>query len=373
MEAKDIYESSTALEAEQIEKQFNNIQQIAKDFIDAQEDVNKQTVNFTTQLKEQIQKWHKRKNQLTKNKSSEEIINNEYESYLNKRTTIKTKHDFNKLKSIILEAQKKAIKFHQEINHILGQEVVTAYVYVDEKGDILAPTVYKITDISDFLRVDISKTGDLIVRYRNSKEWLDNIDNAMNMFTENEKNELLDYTYNEICNRYKTHKVKRGLACILWIDPYTGTWTENGYLVSTLGSINQTYVGWLLGHEIFKCRNIPEDNIEKFMSSIGDVTNLSGALYGDFTVGNLQIAVKSLGASVMGNQQLLEMAKKIKLKTTFSEIFEYLKSTKEQHKKEEERINLSFKEAEEKIVKKAIAKYELDNIESIKSNYKIFI
>jgi len=57
-------------------------------------------------------------------------------------------------------------------------------------------------------------------------------------------------------------------------------------LVSSFGSINEAYATLLL-HEHFIHTNVPEDNMEQFMSYVMKVTNLSGTLEGDTTINNM--------------------------------------------------------------------------------------
>jgi len=61
------------------------------------------------------------------------------------------------------------MKFQEYLNAALGQEVVTAYVWVGAKG---VPETYLIQDMSDFLKVDVDRYGNVVVRYKNNARLL---------------------------------------------------------------------------------------------------------------------------------------------------------------------------------------------------------
>jgi len=61
------------------------------------------------------------------------------------------------------------MKFQEYLNAALGQIVATTYVWVGSKG---VPETYVINNMSDFLKVDVDRYGNVIVRYRNNAKML---------------------------------------------------------------------------------------------------------------------------------------------------------------------------------------------------------
>jgi len=238
--------------------------------------------NFETQLKHTIKTWHEFKASCQQN--GEEYKNTtQYDQYLKDRARIRSESLSAQTKQEILDTYILAMQFQEYLNAALGQQIATTYVWVGAKG---IPETYVIHDMSKFLKLDVDKYGNVVVRYRNNLNMLKSHAQKIEASIQTNENfnyALLKSTYHTTFERYNSHKVAKGGAYILWLYPYEGQkW--NGVYVSSFGSINEVYATLLL-HEHFNPNNIPEDNMEQFMNEVLNVTNLSGTLEGDTTVG----------------------------------------------------------------------------------------
>jgi len=61
------------------------------------------------------------------------------------------------------------MQFQDYLNAALGQLVTTAYVW---SGAAKIPETYVIHDMSDFLKADVDRYGNVVVRYRNNARLL---------------------------------------------------------------------------------------------------------------------------------------------------------------------------------------------------------
>ena len=342
---KTILQASTSEETETIKEGYQIIIKTAKQFNEKYTRMMELTSNFQNELKHLIKSWHSFKSNCQKN-GQEYKNTTEYDEYLRSRAKIRRENFSTQIQDQILETYKLAMQFQDYLNAALGQLVTTAYVW---SGAAKIPETYVIHDMSDFLKADVDRYGNVVVRYRNNARLLrqhaQKIENLIKQDNPHFKYELLKSTYQEIANRFSTYKLSGGRGSyILWLYPYEGQkW--NGVLVSSFGSINEAYSTMLL-HEHFDPTNVPQDNIEQFMSYVLGVTNLSGTLQGDTTVGQAEIAVKSKGATTLSIEQLFQMAKDIvNLKlNNFNAIQQYLNKKKKENKEAESSINRSLKE-----------------------------
>ena len=342
---KTILQASTSEETETIKEGYQIIIKTAKQFNEKYIRMMELTSNFQNELKHLIKSWHSFKSNCQKN-GQEYKNTTEYDEYLRSRAKIRRENFSTQIQDQILETYKLAMQFQDYLNAALGQLVTTAYVW---SGAAKIPETYVIHDMSDFLKADVDRYGNVVVRYRNNARLLrqhaQKIENLIKQDNPHFKYELLKSTYQEIANRFSTYKLSGGRGSyILWLYPYEGQkW--NGVLVSSFGSINEAYSTMLL-HEHFDPTNVPQDNIEQFMSYVLGVTNLSGTLQGDTTVGQAEIAVKSKGATTLSIEQLFQMAKDIvNLKlNNFNAIQQYLNKKKKENKEAESSINRSLKE-----------------------------
>lgn len=344
-ETQTILNASTSNQAEILKQAYNAIHKLAISFNDTYINVMRELEIFENDLKNIIKSWHNFKASCLQGGVAFKDTN-EYDEYLKNRAQVRSKIFSNEMQQKILNMTSLAMKFQQYINAALGQKVATAYVWVNTRG---IPETYVIHDMSQFLKTDIDRYGNIIVRYKNNAELLRNhtqkIQNLIKQDSINFKYSILKSTYKTAFDRYHRYPTKKGGSFILWLYPYGGQkW--NGVYVSSFGSINEAYATLLL-HEHFNPIDTPEDNMEQFMSAVMDVTNLSGTLQGDTTVGQMQVAIKSKNATTLSIEQLYNIAQGlIKNKfNNFSEIKNYLINIKMSNRDVQQQINKSLKES----------------------------
>ncbi len=303
---------------------------------------------FQLGLKNLIKEWHKIKRSLVK-KDEDYKQTSQYIEYLNQRSNFLKEHFTNEFKDTVLNIYFLAFKIQECLNAALGQQVITAYVF-QENGEI-APQVLLSTNMQDFLKVDVSSSGNIILRYRENQENLNNhIEKLQELVRVDDKNNnnyhKLINTYNKVHTRYKNYPVKRKRGSyILWLYPNGGQkW--NGVYVSSFGSVNEAYVYYLFNIDIFNPRIIQEDDMELFMNYLLiNVTNESGILSGDFQNNLMEVAVKSANASTLSLKQIYNLVVKLKKQkiNNFQEIMNFLKKEKDRLEKKARPINKSLK------------------------------
>ena len=122
--------------------------------------------------------------------------------------------------------------------------------------------------------------------------------------------------YKEILKRAsiskKTHKEKSKVLILWQIGPgkKAGSYTWDGVVAMNIGDIREIYLKFIYNNKKWKEINI-EKNVEEFMIEVLKVDNVSGALVGDFKADDFEIAAKSLNATLLKYQQLLDIAREI--------------------------------------------------------------
>lgn len=337
-----ILEATTPIESSTFQQNYTEIIKEAKNFNKKYQITLKKMLAFEEQLKIVIQDWHKTK--AFYQSSGENYKNsNEYIDYLKTRRILREQYFNKQIQEQILNTYKLALQFQKDINKVLGQKVITAYVWVNSKG---IPETYLIEDMSDFLKLDLDRYGNITSRYRQNVKLLRQHAKKVEADIKDSdhfKFKELQTSYNEIFKRYNSHKVKKGSgAYVLWLNPKGGQkW--HGALVSSFGSINEAYANILL-HEDFNPTEVSEDHIEQFMNIVLNVTNLSGTLEGDITIKDIEYAVKSNQASTLSIQQLYEISEDIinnKL-DNYDKIYKYLIDKKHKNKQKEQKINVNL-------------------------------
>ena len=358
-ETQTILNASTSNQAEILKQAYNVINKLAISFNDTYINVTRELEIFENDLKNIIKSWHNFKASCLQGGVAFKNTN-EYDEYLKNRTQVRSKIFSNEMQQKILNMTSLAMKFQQYINAALGQKVATAYVWVNTKG---IPETYVIHDMSQFLKTDIDRYGNIVVRYKNNAELLRNhtqkIQNLIKQDSINFKYSILKSTYKTAFDRYHRYPTKKGGSFVLWLYPYSGQkW--NGVYVSSFGSINEAYATLLL-YEHFNPTDTPEDNMEQFMSAVMGVTNLSGTLQGDTTVGQMQVAIKSKNATILSIEQLYNIAQGlIKNKfNNFSEIKNYLINIKMSNRDIQQQINKSLKESLKQITDQYVNEKEV--------------
>lgn len=200
-----------------------------------------------------------------------------------------------------------ANKFQNIINEVIGQKVVTIYVY-ENNG---VADLYEIKN-NEVLKFDVTSRGyNFVGRYNPN---LNDLQNAMSKLSFDDEPfqfnlEGLKNTYRETLFRYRTSR-KHNNRIVLWQNPQT-VWHHA--FISGEGDINEAYATVILQNNrtpSFNNLNI-ELNIEEFITVILNITNESGMLSGDVTIGNIEYAIKSANASTLGISQLKKLAKEI--------------------------------------------------------------
>lgn len=353
-----ILQASTKAQAEAVQKSYSILNDSINTFIENYELAYQEINAFQNGLKEIIKNWHRIKNSLiisTQNYKE----SSQYLEYIKLRQSFMEKNFNERLKKITLDIYLLAFKIQQYLNAALGQKVVTAYVF-QQHGEI-APRVLLSTNMEDFLKVEVSSSGNLILRYRQDQENLrrhiEKLQEQLPVKNEDQHYQKLITAYNKAHSRYTNFplKNKRG-SYVLWLYPYGGQkW--NGIHVSSFGSINEAYAYFLFNLENFNPTNISEDDMEKFMNHLlTNVTNESGLLAGDFKNNLMEIAVKSADASVLGIKQIYILVKKIQKQKiqNFEGIVKFLQKEKEKNANKAKPINKSLKTSLQNIADKYV-------------------
>ena len=353
-----ILQASTKAQAEAVQKSYSILNDSINTFIKNYELAYQEINAFQNGLKEIIKNWHRIKNSLIiSTQNYKESF--QYLEYIKSRQSFMEKNFNERLKKITLDIYLLAFKIQQYLNAALGQKVATAYVF-QQHGEI-APKVLLSTNMEDFLKVEVSSSGNLVLRYRQDQENLrrhiEKLQEQLPVKNEDQHYQKLITAYNKAHSRYTNFplKNKRG-SYVLWLYPYGGQkW--NGVHVSSFGSINEAYAYFLFNLENFNPTNISEDDMEKFMNHLlTNVTNESGLLAGDFKNNLMEIAVKSADASVLGIKQIYILVKKIQKQKiqNFEGIVKFLQKEKEKNANKARPINKSLKTSLQNIADKYV-------------------
>lgn len=351
---KMILQASTSAQVKVLQDSYKIIIQSALQLINKYHIMIQQVSNFEIALKHTIKAWHSFKANCLKNGMAYKNTT-QYDIYLKERLKIRQQKLSEQIKQGIIETYQLAMQFQEYLNAALNQTIATTYVWVGSNG---MPQTYVIHDMSDFLKVDVDRYGNIVVRYRNNIQMLRQHTEKIEKLIQEDKKDFnyasLKSTYQTAYIRFNKYKKHNGGAYILWLYPYSGQkW--NGVFVSSFGSINEAYATILL-HQHFTHSNVPEDNMEQFMNYVMQVTNLSGTLEGDTTVNNMQMAIKSNQATTLSIEQLYNIAQDIiknKL-NNFQAIQKYLIQKKKQNKEAEHSINISLKQTLQNIADNTI-------------------
>lgn len=232
------------------------------------------------------------------------------------------KEEFNKFMNEVLNFQK-------DLNTFLGQQIKIIYVYSNKDGSNVK--LFEIDNSADHLTQSFaSKGGGLKARYKNlSQTTLNSIG------TEYIKDQSLvaglNRAYSETIWRARYGKKKRQSNNILLLWKPLGDWKE--MWISSEGDINESYASFYLREDFINANNI-ETLLDKFLTSSPSgvlyVDNISGLLEGDVSVGNIEYAIKSKGASTLGYKQTIDLANIISSMNDQEITEEFLKGIKKQ-------------------------------------------
>lgn len=204
-----------------------------------------------------------------------------------------------------------AFEYHEQLNEILGQKVVTVIVLPNKQGE---PELFPITKEEIFNNKilnyeETSKTARLSARFKVSSNQLKNAGiNAINRddlkINDNLNVSNLNATYKTVLERFDKYK-----RLVLWFFP--NGWKHSK--VSARGDIAEAYSMFFLKQSEYNFQSSnKEENIDYFMVlGVQEVDNVSGLLQGDVSSGQYEFAIKSADASYMSIQQMIPLAEEI--------------------------------------------------------------
>lgn len=236
----------------------------------------------------------------------------------------------------IKKLYKESFKFQEQVNKALGQNIKMMYVY-ENKG---IPEIYEMKS-EKFLKFGYSSSNKIKGYYEFTKKQLESRAFQKMEIADNVNFDLnnLNITYQEIVKRYQDNK-KSKLYAITWEYPLKHWNIMN---IASKGDINEAYASIVINNRAeLTFKNDLEKNIDDFAKEISKVTNLSGLLQGDITLGDIEYGIKSAGAMTLGLNQIYLLAQEILLSTNYS--IQDLKN-KQQEFRDKERARNSIQQA----------------------------
>lgn len=201
-----------------------------------------------------------------------------------------------------------AFNFQHKLNEILGQKVQMIFVWRDRYGHV---ETYEV-DEKDIIKFDYNKLHQLTGRFGNiSKDLRKSLTPLEKQLAQTDQIEQwiagLQSAYNETSWRYEY-----GTKGLVLFKDESQNWVP--FFVSAQGDINEGYAAALVSDMSNPANwgsNIEWQVATFLMEWVANVDNQSGLLRGDITVGNIEYAVKSAGASTLGLTQLKILARQI--------------------------------------------------------------
>ena len=180
-----ILHASTQLQAQAVQQSYKIINDSINSFIQKYQIAYQKINEFQNRLKTIIKSWHKVK-RLLQNQGQNYKQSTDYIEYINKRQEFMQNNFNDDIKKITLDIYLLAFKIQEYLNAALGQKVVTAYIF---EGDGRNPQVLLSNSMQDFLSVEVSSSGNLVLRYREDQTNLQNhINKLQDMVSVNEEN-----------------------------------------------------------------------------------------------------------------------------------------------------------------------------------------
>lgn len=345
---------------------FNTIKTIYPR-IERYNELDKSRYNYSQQIKKLEEK--KQQQQITNDEIVElEKARANYE-YIKKEINKKEigKISFRKFINAIEDYQK-------NINYILNNQILTLYLEVDEKEKNIE-TYELIGKLGRAVQKDIASRGQgLTGRFSNSaisdKTVFKKMQSTIKNNDEKDFEQRLKDTYFEVLERGQKskEKIEKGMLIFWW-------WPEDSQAQKMLvagekGDLNEAYLYFFLNEkrtEKFDFNKNIEHNVDIFMKQgVALVDNISGFLKGDLKVGNINYAIKSQNASIMGYRQIIRFAEAI-IEMNEEEAAqylakEYIKIINQERKKSGQR-NYAIEVIEESILKEG-EKMVLDQLKA---------
>ena len=199
-------------------------------------------------------------------------------------------------------------QFQIELNAMLDQKIATVYVTTSGRGKNKKVHIYELPQ-GEFIKPGISSTNRLVGRYVASLQSLRS--KAIERFPDKDRNiEILSNTYLLALSRYEQLKARK-ISGFYWKE-----WNKKSpygmVTVSNKGDIGEAFLHAALGkRKILMGKNM-EGNLKRFAKLVVQVESGSGLLFGDFTgADGIEYAAKSEGASMLGMQQMIDLAEEI--------------------------------------------------------------
>lgn len=210
------------------------------------------------------------------------------------------------------------LNFQHKLNLFIGQQVKTIFVYRGKRGEVVLAEI----DSSQVVQEDMMRHT---MRYTNQSAIMEAVNRKRAQTTPEELADAnnLKVTYREVL--YRGNSFKKKLSTENAKRKGTGTALKNQLIilwrsgsewqrmqVSSVGDINEAYAAFYLNKQFALFKQDIETNVGTFMThpayGVGAVDNISGLLTGDVNVGNTAYAIKSAGATVLGDTDILNLA-----------------------------------------------------------------
>lgn len=238
----------------------------------------------------------------------------------------------------------KVFNFQEIVNGVLGQEVQMIYVYIGKDGQ---PEIYRISNSGEHIKQSMASKGrGMTARYGNlSKKFLDEHGEKIENSLKDNGEEQLNLAYKETVKRgqYSRKKLNIGFLLVLWCP--AKVWLK--MKISSLGDVNEAYAAFYLNMVFNDFIFNQSSDIEWLLNTfllhdrygVTAVDNISGFLEGDVTIGNIEYAIKSKGATTLSPEQVISLAINIKESSPEELTMDYLQTIKEEKHKAGARRN----------------------------------
>lgn len=204
---------------------------------------------------------------------------------------------------------KTILNYQNKLNKLLGQETEVHFVLYNAGK----PLVYKLdlnddASIKKFIQTRYNKTTFTGAFSGVSKAALDELHYSALAGDEYDMSPALSNTYHNVMYRYNQAR-KKNSRWIYWYEDND----INGMEIAQKGDINEAYALFFFKKKEFINAFNEEKNVKFYAEEgIATVDAVSGLLKGDISLSNgRELAIKSLGASMLGFSQVENIAKKI--------------------------------------------------------------
>lgn len=242
-------------------------------------------------------------------------------------------------KSLILDLYKEINDFQVKLNHALAQEVQYIQITQDDTGN---PLIIKVKE-EDLLTADVASAshgGGLSARFsKNALNLLQDANSSAELVTfledEVENINVIQQIYRSVMYKIDNYRVTgpngKETSLILWHNP-TPPPPWKRMLMNNRGDVGEAYAAAALQEDLRKqFAQYNEFTYDIFMNLIADVDNISGMLQGDVRDGQVEYAIKAMGASALAVIQFVKMAKDIQKTAAAGKLFDTRALLKKQY------------------------------------------